>query len=200
MILIILVSMRLVYQRSNLNSKNGPSMLRITLCAFLTLASSPVFAQHAHHSSNGPTETGQSAFAAIAEIVQLLDDDPKTDWTKVNIGALQSHLVDMDLVTTRAKAASETSGMTVAFTISGDGDAVGAIQRMTTAHAPMLAAETGWDIDTEPTASGAHMRITVTSETELARVIGLGFFGAMTLGAHHQAHHLQIALGDDPHH
>lgn len=175
-------------------------MLRLTLCAILSFAALPVFAQHAHHSSNGPTETGQSAFAAIAEIVELLGDDPKTDWTKVNISALQSHLVDMDLVTTRAKAASETSGMTVAFTVTGANDTVGAVQRMTTAHAPMLTAETGWDIDTEPTASGAHMRITVTSETDLVRVIGLGFFGIMTIGAHHQAHHMQIALGKDPHH
>lgn len=175
-------------------------MFRTMLCAFLTFATSPVFAQHMHHGSNGPTEVGQSAFAAISEIVQILDNDPKTDWNKVNIDALQSHLVDMDLVTTSAKTTTETNGMTVTFTVSGEGETLGAIQRMTVAHAPMLAAETTWDIDVEPTTSSAVMRITVSTETDLARVIGLGFFGVMTIGAHHQAHHLQIAVGQDPHH
>ena len=44
------------------------------------------------------------------------------------------------------------------------------------------------------------MRIELASEHELARVLGLGFFGVMTIGAHHQAHHLQMALRADPHH
>ncbi|WP_235899781.1 hypothetical protein [Tritonibacter aquimaris] len=130
----------------------------------------------------------------------MLLDDPETDWTKVNISALQNHLVDMDLVTTRAKATAETNGLTVALTALGEGETVGAIQRMTVAHAPMLATETGWNIDTEVTMSGAIMHITVTSEADLARVVGLGFYGVMTIGAHHQAHHLQIALSADPHH
>jgi hypothetical protein len=28
---------------------------------------------------------------------------------------------------------------------------------------------------------------------------GLGFFGVLTLGMHHQMHHLMIARGDNPH-
>ena len=175
-------------------------MFKISLCAFLVLATAPAFAQHAHQHSDGPTEVGQSAFAAISEIVEILQNDPETDWTKVNISSLQNHLGDMDLVTTRTKATVETNDMTVAITVSGQGEAVGAIQRMTTAHAPMLAAETGWEVDVDQTSSGAVLRITVSSEDELARVTGLGFYGLMTIGAHHQAHHLQIALGDDPHH
>jgi predicted transcriptional regulator len=175
-------------------------MFKISLCAFLVLATSPAFAQHAHHHSDGPTEVGQSAFAAISEIVEILQNDPETDWNKVNISALQNHLVDMDLVTTRTKVTVETNNKTVAITVSSQGEAVGAIQRMTTAHAPMLAAETGWEVDVDQTTSGAVLRIAVSSENELARVTGLGFYGLMTIGAHHQAHHLQIALGDDPHH
>ncbi len=175
-------------------------MFKISLYAFIVLATSPAFAQHAHHHSDGPTEVGQSAFAAISEIVEILEDDPETDWTKVNIGALQNHLVDMDLVTTRTKATLEANNKTVAITVSGQGEAVAAIQRMTAAHASMLAAETGWEIDVDQTTTGTVLRIAVSSENELARVTGLGFYGLMTIGAHHQAHHLQIALGDDPHH
>lgn len=175
-------------------------MFKISLYALIVLATSPAFAQHAHHHSDGTTEVGQSAFAAISEIVEILEDDPETDWTKVNISALQNHLVDMDLVTTRTKATLETNSKTMAITVSGQGEAVAAIQRMAAAHAPMLAAETGWEIDVDQTTTGAVLRIAVNSENELARVTGLGFYGLMTIGAHHQAHHLQIALGDDPHH
>ncbi len=178
-------------------------MLRFTLCAFLSFAALPASAQHAHqtnHAFNGPTEPGQSAFAAIAEIVELLINDPKTDWTKVDIAALQSHLVDMDVLTTQAQVTTEVSGMSVIFDIQGTGAAIGAIERMTMAHSPMMAAQTGWSIETEPNSSGARMRITLSSEKDLAQVKGLGFFGVMTVGAHHQAHHLQIALGQNPHH
>jgi len=39
---------------------------------------------------------GQDAFGAIQEIVQILDADPKTDWSKVDLEALRQHLIDMD--------------------------------------------------------------------------------------------------------
>ncbi|MEM7724639.1 MAG: hypothetical protein AAF376_20080, partial [Pseudomonadota bacterium] len=48
----------------------------------------PVAAQHSHsatgHAMPGPQETGQSAFAAMAEIVALLRADPDTDWANVD--------------------------------------------------------------------------------------------------------------------
>ena len=50
-----------------------------------------------------PQETGQSAFAALAEIVVLLQADPETDWGAVNIDKLRDHLVDMDLLTRKAE-------------------------------------------------------------------------------------------------
>ena len=77
-----------------------------------------------------PTETGQSAFAAIAEIVQILNDDPETDWDKVNIQALRDHLVDMDLVMTQAVVSARTEGRTVEFSVTGDEAVAGAAKRM----------------------------------------------------------------------
>jgi len=50
-----------------------------------------------------PSEPGQAAFAAIQEIVGILEADPTTDWSKVNIEALRQHLIDMDNVTLRAE-------------------------------------------------------------------------------------------------
>jgi hypothetical protein len=53
--------------------------------------------EHVGHSpASTPKEAGQSAFAATAEIVALLSNDPQTDWSKVNIAALRQHLVDMN--------------------------------------------------------------------------------------------------------
>ncbi|MCC2098329.1 MAG: hypothetical protein KDJ29_15640, partial [Hyphomicrobiales bacterium] len=43
-----------------------------------------------------PVQPGQSAFAAIQEIVEILEADRSTDWSKVNIPALRQHLIDMD--------------------------------------------------------------------------------------------------------
>ena len=49
------------------------------------------------------TEGGQGAFAAIAEVVALLDADPATDWSRVDIEGLRQHLIDMGNVTMRAQ-------------------------------------------------------------------------------------------------
>ena len=53
-----------------------------------------------------PTMPGQDAFGAIQEVVQILDADPTTDWSKVNISALREHLIDMNEVTLHAAADS----------------------------------------------------------------------------------------------
>ena len=58
--------------------------------------------------STTPTSPGQDAFGAIQEVVRMLDADPKTDWSKVDLEALRQHLIDMNEVTLqrrrRAKA------------------------------------------------------------------------------------------------
>ena len=63
---------------------------------------------HAQHVHDGeaivPTMPGQEAFGTIQEIVRILEADPATDWSKVNIAALREHLIDMDEVTMRADA------------------------------------------------------------------------------------------------
>ncbi len=51
--------------------------------------------------------SGQDAFGAIREIVRMLDADPKTDWSKVDIEALRQHLIDMSEVTLKANATAK---------------------------------------------------------------------------------------------
>ncbi len=41
-----------------------------------------------------PVLPGQDAFGAIQEIVRVLESDPKTDWSKVDLEALRQHLGD----------------------------------------------------------------------------------------------------------
>ena len=175
-------------------------MLRSSLTVVISLLAFPAIGQHTHHRSDAPMETGQSAFAALSEIVQILSDDPATDWIKVNIPALRDHLVDMERVTTEAKVNTRSEARIVEFHVYGAGDVADSIKRMTFAHAPMLEMATGWAVSADPTKGGVIMRIAVATKQDLSRVLGLGFFGVLTIGAHHQAHHMQIALGMNPHH
>lgn len=179
--------------------QNGVTQMIRPLAVLLMLAATPSMAQHAHSamepSEAGPTETGQSAFAALAEIVALLRDDDTTDWATVDIPALQRHLVDMDLLTTQAVSVATSTSTGAVFEVSGSGEVIDALLRMVPAHAPFLDAETGWTTDVAVTPDGVTM--TVTGHAPMIQ--GLGFHGLMSVGAHHQEHHLMIASGQSPH-
>jgi hypothetical protein len=51
----------------------------------------------------------------------------------------------------------------------------------------------------EDAPEGAVMTVTVEDTAALPRLKALGFIGLMTLGMHHQEHHLIIASGRGPH-
>ena len=164
------------------------------LSAAMMFVASGAIAQHAH-TSGSPSETGQSQFAAIAETVTLLRDDPNTDWAQVDIKALRDHLVDMDNVTTRASIERTVDGIGVTFIVTGDDVVAASIRRMVLTHSPMLQGISDWTVIADETEGGASMLVQVRSDEELNQVLGLGFFGLMTIGAHHQQHHLMIAIG-----
>ena len=88
-----------------------------------------------HATSTTPTMPGQDAFGAIQEIVQILDADPKTDWSKVDLEALRQHLIDMNEVTLRADAAPKAIDGGLEIAVTGTGRTLAAIQRMITAWA-----------------------------------------------------------------
>ena len=172
-----------------------------TSIAAILLSALPAMAQHSHsqHGDEGVTETGQAQFASIAQIVRVLRSDSSTEWGKVDIQALRDHLVDMDNVTTRSNVVVQADGRSVLFMVTGDATVAPSIQRMVTAHAPMLAKKTGWSVTPSLIADGATMKITTPESASRKQVIGLGFYGVMTIGAHHQDHHYMIALGKSPH-
>lgn len=150
------------------------------------------------HGVPGPvmTEGGQAAFAAIQEIVAALLEDPDTNWDTVNIEALRQHLIDMDNVTLRAKVATVTVPGGARFAVTSDDPAVQAsIRAMTVAHAATMDGVEAWSLNAEETADGAIL----TATGDEARIRALGFIGLMTVGMHHQAHHLALARGEMPH-
>ena len=178
--------------------------LRATLAGLaLLLAPAAARAQmdhsaHAQHAAGAaPTSLGQDAYAAIAEIVRLLDADPSTDWSKVNLEALRQHLRDMHEVTLRSAVAQRDVPGGFTADVTGDARTAAAIGRMLVSHARELDAMPELRATTEPIAGG--VRLTVTAEggdaRAVARLRGLGMVGVLTLGDHHRVHHVMMARG-----
>lgn len=163
--------------------------------------------QHSSHSEHAkptvnmstPSEAGQSAFAAIAEIVSILEADPNTNWSEVNVQALRDHLVDMNELTLKADVELEINDKTLTFIVTGQGVTVDAIQSMVPAHAIELDKMEAWSTSTNRQTDGVRLVIQAASEKEKVKILGLGFFGLMATGAHHQPHHFGIATGQMTH-
>ena len=156
----------------------------------------------AHSASSQPSEAGQAAFAAIQEIVALLEADPDTDWSAVNIDALRTHLIDMDLVMMKANAHAETIEGGARYHVTGDAQTAAAIKRMVPAHALQVSADSSWQATTEEMPNGVTLTITTADANEVAKIRALGFAGFMVQGNHHQPHHLMMSKGqiDHAHH
>jgi predicted RNA binding protein YcfA (HicA-like mRNA interferase family) len=180
------------------------ALLLIVGAAAIIAASVLVFAQdrshtdHARHVHGGeatvPTMPGQEAFGTIQEIVRILEADPGTDWSKVNIGALREHLIDMDEVTMRARVVERAHADGLEITVTGEGRTRAAIKRMIPAHAHELPA-LGWSAGTEERPDGVKLMVTSSDGRQVVKIKALGFMGIMVQGAHHQVHHLMMARG-----
>jgi hypothetical protein len=146
-----------------------------------------------------PTLPGQDAFGTIQEIVQILQSDPKTDWSKVNIDALRQHLIDMNEVTLHAAAAQRMIDNGIEITVTGEGRTLEAIKRMVPAHVNELH-EIGWSAKSEDLPNGVRLTVLASEAQPLTKLKALGFMGIMVQGRHHQPHHLMIAMGQFPMH
>jgi hypothetical protein len=157
---------------------------------------------HTQHVANPvttmPTMPGQEVFGAIQEIVKILEADPATDWSKVDIAALHRHLIDMDEVTMRAKATARPLSNGAEFTVTGTGRTVEAIKRMVPAHTREIVA-LGWRAETETLADGVKLTVTAADPAQAVKIKALGFMGLMVQGGHHQPHHLMMAKGGFKH-
>ena len=145
-------------------------------------------------------EPGQSAFAAIQEIVGILEADPGTDWSKVDIEGLRRHLVDMSNVTLASTVEATAVDGGARFTVAGAGEVAGSIRRMVVAHAATMNGVDGWRLAAAERRDGATLTVTAPDAADQSKIRALGFIGVMTRGMHHQEHHLMIASGAGPHH
>ena len=183
----------------------GLALLLMIATGAVLAASAMLFAQershmdHAQHMHGAdavtPTHPGQEAFGTIQEIVRILEADPTTDWSKVNIGALREHLIDMDEVTLRARASERPLDNGIEITVTGEGRTLGAIKRMVPAHTRELVA-LGWSASTQDLSNGVKLVVTASDPRQVAKLKALGFMGIMVQGAHHQPHHLMMAKGE----
>ena len=151
---------------------------------------------HGQQSAATGTSTmpGQDAFGTIQEIVQILQSDPKTDWSKVNIDTLRQHLIDMNEVTLHAAAAQRVIDNGIEITVTGEGRTLEAIKRMVPAHVNELH-EIGVSAKSEDLPNGVKLTVLASEAQPLTKLKALGFMGIMVQGGHHQPHHLMMAMG-----
>jgi hypothetical protein len=146
-----------------------------------------------------PTLPGQDAFGAVAEIVQILDADPETDWSTVDLERLRQHLIAMNEVVLHAEVKTSAVVGGLAVDVTGAGRTEQAIRAMVIPHAGELDRMPGLTAKTAPIAGGVRLTVTARDPGDakaVARLRGLGFIGLLTLGAHHQPHHLAMARGE----
>jgi hypothetical protein len=146
-----------------------------------------------------PTMPGQDAFGAIQQVVQILEADPTTDWSKVNIAALREHLIDMNEVTLRAVANERALDSGIEIAVTGEGRTLEAIKRMVPAHANELT-KLGWNAKADDLPNGVKLTVTSSDPKQVVKLKALGFMGIMVQGGHHQPHHLMMAKGQFPMH
>jgi hypothetical protein len=152
---------------------------------------------NAEAASGEVKEGGQSAFSAIQEIVSRLMANPETDWSRVDIEVLRQHLIDMDNVTLRARVRVQEVEEGARFEVTSENAAVtGSIRAMVPAHAETSDGVVGWTMQSAEIPGGATLTVTGADPD---RIRALGFIGVMTVGMHHQTHHLALASGQNPH-
>jgi hypothetical protein len=149
--------------------------------------------------ANTPTMLGQDAFGAIQEIVRILDADPNTDWSKVDLEALRQHLIDMNEVTLRAEAVAEPIDGGLQIAVTGSDRTLTVIQHMVPAWAQAMNGHQGWSTKAAQLPDGELLTVTTADPKEVQHIRGLGFIGLLVSGSMHQPHHLAMAKGKFAH-
>lgn len=153
-----------------------------------------------HSASAGmPVEAGQSAFAATAEIVQMLQRNDATDWSKVDITTLRNHLVDMNALMMNTSVTHEMVDGGMKATIRGAPEVLAAVGRMVPAHSQMLKSSHAFTLSFDGQSDKATWVVTTDDEAQVDQIRGLGFYGLMATGSHHQPHHFAVATGNPMH-
>ena len=101
----------------------------------------------------------------------------------------------MERVTLGAYVSTEKTPQGAKFEVTGNERTRQGIRAMVPAHASFLEAETGWEVTVTEIEGGVLMQV----EGDQSQIVALGFIGLMTIGVHHQEHHLMMAKGNVVH-
>jgi hypothetical protein len=145
------------------------------------------------------TQPGQDAFAAMAEVVRILESDPTTDWSKVDLERLRQHLIDMNEVVLHAVVATTRVPGGLTMDVTGSGRTAQSIRAMLVPHAMELDRMPAWSAKAEPLGDGVRLAVIARDPLDastVARIRGLGFAGLLVQGGHHGPHHLAMAKGE----
>ena len=104
----------------------------------------------------------------------------------------------MNNVTLNAQVTNVPIDGGMIFALTGDGPVRDSIRRMTMVHAATMDGIDGWHFEAAELEDGANLVVHAPAK-DLEKLRGLGFFGVLALGMHHQEHHLMIARGEDSH-
>lgn len=172
------------------------AVLCCSFTLFFFMATGNIRAQQ-HHNTSPLKEPGNEIFGTIQEVVQQLEADPTTDWSKVDLEALRQHLLDMKAFTEEVSVMSKEpieNGILIKVKPQTE-RAAEALKRLFQMHPAMLKQEKGWDMKTEQEDEHWTMSVTTKNASEVEKIRALGYIGLLAEGAHHQLHHWMIATG-----
>lgn len=140
---------------------------------------------------------GNDIFGTIQEVVQKLEANPNTDWTKVDLEALRQHLLDMKAFTEEVAVIEQkpiTNGTEIQ--VRPETERAGkALKRLFSMHPAMIKKEKGWEMDAKRDQNKWTITCTTENNSEVEKIRALGYIGLLAEGAHHQLHHWMIANG-----
>ncbi|MGD8428359.1 MAG: hypothetical protein PVH63_12075 [Balneolaceae bacterium] len=168
------------------------------IAILLFVASGTAQAQHSMHRNSTPLiKPGNDIFGTIQEVVQKLEADPNTDWSRVNLEALRQHLLDMKAFTEDVAVLSKrpvANGVEIQVRPETE-RAVEALKKLFSMHPAMIKEEKGWDMEVNHERNKWIITCTTQNKAEIDKMRALGYIGLLTEGAHHQLHHWMIATG-----
>jgi len=146
------------------------------------------------------TEAGTDPFAVIQEAIALLEANPDTDWSAVNIETLRLHLIEMQDMTLNVTVEQQPINFGFQAVITPTTSrALQSMSQVLSAHPAQMKEETGWDMMVTNNNGIFTIAVTTDQLQDVDKLRGLGYIGIMAYGSHHQPHHWAVALGGNPH-
>ena len=146
------------------------------------------------------SEAGTDPFAVIQEAIALLEANPDTDWSTVNIEALRLHLIEMQDMTLNVTVEQQPISLGFMAVITPTTNrALQSMSQVLSAHPSQMKEETGWDMVVTNNNGIFTIAVTTDQLKDVDKIRGLGYIGIMAYGSHHQPHHWAMASGENTH-